>query len=63
MLAVEHWQTRSLAPQVVAEATAFAIQVVAQSGMAACPRPARARRTMAEYEYCILIIGRLTLLP
>lgn len=58
MFADEHWQTRSDAPQVVAEATASAMHFVAQAGMTACPTAAKARRTMAEYEYCILMIGR-----
>lgn len=58
MLVDEHWQTRSDAPQVVAEATASAMHLVAQSGMTACPTAAKARRTMAEYEYCIFVIGR-----
>jgi hypothetical protein len=62
-LAAAHWQTRSLAPHVVADETASEMQVVAQLGITACERPARARRATAVNEYCMLTVGGLTSLP
>ncbi len=47
-LVAEHWHTRSLSLQVVAEVTALAMQVVAQAGIAAWAKPVRARRATAE---------------
>lgn len=55
-LAVVHWHLRSLAPQVVADLTASAIQVVAQAGMAAEANPENAMTARAEYAYFILAV-------
>ena len=51
-----HWHPRSSAPQLVAEATASAIQSVAQAGICAFARPTRAMRATAENEYFILTV-------
>jgi hypothetical protein len=48
---------------VVADETASEMQVVAQLGITACERPARARRATAVNEYCMLTVGGLTSLP
>lgn len=59
-LAAVHWQARSSAPQVVAEATAFAIQSVAHAGMVvdwAAAKLERARTATVVNEYFILTTG------
>jgi len=56
-LEAEHWQTRSVSLQVVAEETASEIQVVAQAGIWAWTKPERAMMASAEYEYFILMVG------
>lgn len=56
-LAVVHWHLRSVWPQVVEEETASEIHLVAQAGMAAVARPAKAMTAIAENEYFILTVG------
>jgi len=58
-LAAVHWQARSSAPQVEAEATAFAMQVVAHAGIAVDCAAARLERAMmvtAVNEYFMLAV-------
>jgi len=52
-----HWQTRSVAPHLVDEATASARHLVAHAGIAADVKPTSAMMARAEYEYFILRLG------